>query len=222
MGDVADALLGVVTKSVENPQTFGPQSHVGLSSEGKLHSWSNSAPQRTGPTPHCPALGNFPKKGDAPIFSHIHWGVPVHREVKTWLNVHVRGGGYLRWAPDDTDDISFIDSEGEHNFRDFLKSWLKQLIDEHEEHLIAAGLKEGEYRWQKLDPRTFEPGEMLLEGHDIDKIELIVDGVTAIVSPPIQATFNVAERGAASFYIPVEFPAGFNVKLNLITYRADS
>jgi hypothetical protein len=60
MGDLADALLGVVTKSVENPKTFGPQSHVGLSSEGKLNSWSNSAPQSTGPTPHCPALGNFP------------------------------------------------------------------------------------------------------------------------------------------------------------------
>src|SRR6266699_6126401 len=61
MGDLADALLGVVTKSFENPKTFGPQSHVGLSSEGKLNSWSNSAPQSTGPTPHCPALGNFPK-----------------------------------------------------------------------------------------------------------------------------------------------------------------
>ena len=34
MGNLADALLGVVTKSVENPKTFGPQSHVGLSSEG--------------------------------------------------------------------------------------------------------------------------------------------------------------------------------------------
>src|SRR5207249_3098958 len=53
-------LLGVVTKSVENPKTFGPQSHVGLSSEGKLNSWSNSAPQSTGPTPHCPALGDIP------------------------------------------------------------------------------------------------------------------------------------------------------------------
>src|SRR4029450_8429530 len=61
MGNFADALLGVVTKSVENPKTFGPQSHVGLSSEGKLNSWSNSAPQSTGPTPHCPALGNFPQ-----------------------------------------------------------------------------------------------------------------------------------------------------------------
>src|SRR5439155_12628842 len=60
MGDLADALLGVVTKSVENPKTFGPQSHVGLSSEGKLNSWSNSAPQSTGPTPHCPALGDIP------------------------------------------------------------------------------------------------------------------------------------------------------------------
>ena len=61
MGNVADALLGVVTKSVENPKTFGPQSPVGLSSEGILHSGSNTAPQSTGPTPHCPALGDFPK-----------------------------------------------------------------------------------------------------------------------------------------------------------------
>src|SRR5262245_24712579 len=61
MGNLADALLGVVTKSVENPKTFGPPSHVGLSSEGNLNSWSHSAPQSTGPTPHCPALGDFPK-----------------------------------------------------------------------------------------------------------------------------------------------------------------
>src|SRR2546422_135693 len=61
IGNLSDALLGVVTKSVENPKTFGPQSHVGLSSEGRLNSWSNSAPQRTGQTPNCPALGNFPR-----------------------------------------------------------------------------------------------------------------------------------------------------------------
>src|SRR6266542_3394595 len=60
MGHLTDALLGVVTKSIENQQTFGPKSHVGLSSEGRLNSWSNSAPQRTGPTPNCPALGAFP------------------------------------------------------------------------------------------------------------------------------------------------------------------
>src|SRR5712692_4914318 len=60
LGHLTDALLGVVTKSVENPKTFGPKSHGGLSSEGRLNSWSNSAPQRTGPTPHCPALGDFP------------------------------------------------------------------------------------------------------------------------------------------------------------------
>src|SRR5262249_38763466 len=60
MGDLADALLGVVTKSVENPKTFGPQSHVGLSSEGCLNSWRNSAPQGTGPTPNCPVLRDYP------------------------------------------------------------------------------------------------------------------------------------------------------------------
>src|SRR6266566_2423989 len=49
-------------KGAENPKTFGPKSHGGLSSEGRLNSWSNSAPQRTGPTPHCPALGDFPDR----------------------------------------------------------------------------------------------------------------------------------------------------------------
>src|SRR3989442_4827390 len=83
IGNLSDALLGVVTKSVENPKTFGPKSHVGLSSEGRLNSWSNSAPQRTGQTPNCPALGNFPSRvldqvareaGAGDVLSHAHTG----------------------------------------------------------------------------------------------------------------------------------------------------
>src|SRR5256712_1610824 len=58
ISNLSDALLGVVTKRVENQKTFGPKSHVGLSSEGRLNSWSNSVPQSTGPTPNCPALGS--------------------------------------------------------------------------------------------------------------------------------------------------------------------
>ena len=46
MGNVSDALRRVLTKRVENQTAFGPQSPVGLSSEGRLNSWSNSVPQR--------------------------------------------------------------------------------------------------------------------------------------------------------------------------------
>ncbi len=34
LGHLANALLGVRTKTLENPQAFVPKSHVGLSSEG--------------------------------------------------------------------------------------------------------------------------------------------------------------------------------------------
>jgi hypothetical protein len=41
-----DALLPVCTNCIEEENAFGPQSHgVGLSSEGCLNSWRNSAPQ---------------------------------------------------------------------------------------------------------------------------------------------------------------------------------
>jgi hypothetical protein len=61
LGNVSHALLRVVTKSVENPKTFGPQSHgVAPSSEGWLKSWSNSALQITGATTNCPGLGGYP------------------------------------------------------------------------------------------------------------------------------------------------------------------
>src|SRR2546425_1977877 len=69
IGNLSDALLGVVTKSVENPKTFGPKAHVGLSSAGRLNSWSNSAPQRTGPTPNCPALDDFPYSAKMRVIS---------------------------------------------------------------------------------------------------------------------------------------------------------
>jgi hypothetical protein len=66
--NLSDALLGIVTKSIENQKSFSPKSHVGLSSEGSLNFWSNSAPQRTGPIPNCPALGDFP----AELLAHVH------------------------------------------------------------------------------------------------------------------------------------------------------
>jgi hypothetical protein len=47
LGNASHALPAVVTKTLENPQAFGPKSHVGLSSEGCLNSWRNSAPQGT-------------------------------------------------------------------------------------------------------------------------------------------------------------------------------
>ena len=34
LGNAADALSAVVTKTLENATAFGPKSHVGLSSEG--------------------------------------------------------------------------------------------------------------------------------------------------------------------------------------------
>ena len=59
-------ILASICITYVSRQLVAPQSHGGLSSEGKLNSWSNSAPQRTGPTPHCPALGNFPELGLQP------------------------------------------------------------------------------------------------------------------------------------------------------------
>src|SRR5437870_13773747 len=47
LGNPSNTLLTVVTKTLENLQTFGPYSHVGLSSEGWLNSWWNSVLQRT-------------------------------------------------------------------------------------------------------------------------------------------------------------------------------
>src|SRR6266404_9271786 len=98
MGNLSDALLCVVTKSVENPKTFGPKAHVGLSSAGRLNSWSNSAPQRTGPTPNCPALDDFPVLG-ASGWPPGHGGPPggVGRRRpgprSTTRSAHERGDG---------------------------------------------------------------------------------------------------------------------------------
>ena len=58
-GNAAHALGGIVTKTVENPQTFVPKSHVGRFSEESLNSWWNSVLQRTRPTPNCPALSRY-------------------------------------------------------------------------------------------------------------------------------------------------------------------
>src|SRR5512145_14799 len=60
LGHLAHALGGVVTKTLENPEAFLPQSHVGLCSEEGLHSWWNAVLQRTRPTPNCPALSGYP------------------------------------------------------------------------------------------------------------------------------------------------------------------
>ena len=45
-GTLSHTLCGVVTKSVENQQAFGPQSHGGRSSDGWLNSGWNAALQR--------------------------------------------------------------------------------------------------------------------------------------------------------------------------------
>ena len=47
LGELANALGALVTKTLENEETFGPKSHVGQLSEGWLNSCRNSAPQRT-------------------------------------------------------------------------------------------------------------------------------------------------------------------------------
>jgi hypothetical protein len=47
LGNVAHALSAVLTKALENPKAFVPQSHVGLFSRGLLNSWRNPVPQIT-------------------------------------------------------------------------------------------------------------------------------------------------------------------------------
>jgi len=47
LGQLANALCAIVTKTLENPQTFVPQSHGGLSSQGGLNSWWNAVLQST-------------------------------------------------------------------------------------------------------------------------------------------------------------------------------
>jgi hypothetical protein len=47
LSNPSHTLRAVVTKTVENLQAFGPQSHVGQFSEWRLNSWSNSILQHT-------------------------------------------------------------------------------------------------------------------------------------------------------------------------------
>ena|SRR2546428_2967391 len=60
LGQLANALGAMITKTLENPEAFVPKSHVGRFSEESLNSWWNSVLQRTRPTPHCPALSGYP------------------------------------------------------------------------------------------------------------------------------------------------------------------
>src|SRR5262249_13676296 len=46
-GNPSHTLRAMVTQTLENPDAFGPKSHVGRFSEGGLNSWRNSVPQRT-------------------------------------------------------------------------------------------------------------------------------------------------------------------------------
>src|SRR5262249_52636300 len=81
LGDLADALLGVFTTSVENPKTFGPQSHVRLSSEACLNSWRNSAPRGTVPTPNCLVLRDYPKLARVPRPAYMAGRPARHRGI---------------------------------------------------------------------------------------------------------------------------------------------
>src|SRR5688500_6248396 len=93
LGKLSNALLAVFTNCVENPQAFGPKSHVGRSSDGYLNSWLNSVPQSTGPTPNCPVL-----RGYSPVAWHtIDW-YAVHRTVRRLQARIVKAVQAGRWG----------------------------------------------------------------------------------------------------------------------------
>ena len=56
LSNLSHALLRLITKIVENQQTFGPKSHIGLFSERWLNSWWNLPPQMPWRRPNCHAL----------------------------------------------------------------------------------------------------------------------------------------------------------------------
>jgi hypothetical protein len=80
---------------------------------------------------------------------------------------------------------------------DFLNVWIEQLYQERLLWFDTINLPEGIHTLVGDGTETYEPGQCVLEGKDIESIRLFVEFGVQVIRPTVISDFEIASRGRA-------------------------
>ena len=93
----------------------------------------------------------------------------------------------------------------------FVRDWVPTAIEEAINQFPSETKPEGEYSLDAVSERHYDPGELVVEGHDMEQASLRIDFSATVVRPGILASFDIESRGRAITLAPVSLPGGAEI-----------
>jgi Restriction endonuclease len=149
-----------------------------------------------------------------PIPNDLHLTVTTPRNVQaTFLK---RGSDGKDIKPVDLGAARCQLKGEEIDLRAYLAQWSEAVASEDVLRFPSARLGPGSYDRVAESTRDFQPGELQLDGADIERIKQTLAYSIAIYRPPIISRFEVESRGRVIQLAPVTIPQGVTFQMGII------
>lgn len=121
--------------------------------------------------------------------------ITVEAGAKAATVFRVRGSIGAHSDPIDVNGKKFALNGKELFVTDYLNPWMKQLYLDRLLRFQTAHLVEGIYPLLGDGQRSFDPGECVIDGKDIEQVRLFVEFGVQIIRPAVISDFEIATRG---------------------------
>jgi hypothetical protein len=121
--------------------------------------------------------------------------ITVDASAKPATIFRVRGTTGAHSDPIDVNGKMFTLNGKDLLITDYLNSWMKQLYLDRLLWFQTAHLVEGIHPMSADGQRSFDPGECVIDGRDIEHVRLFVEFGVQIIRPAVISDFEIATRG---------------------------
>jgi hypothetical protein len=115
--------------------------------------------------------------------------------AKPYTIFRIRGTTGEKTDPIDVNGKTFLIGGQEMLITEYLGTWMEQLYQDRLLRFQTAHLDEGIYSMPADVTEHFNPGDVILDGKDIESIRLFVEFAVRIVRPTVDSDFEVISRG---------------------------
>lgn len=121
--------------------------------------------------------------------------ITVNASAKPDTVFRVRGSTGAHSDPIDVNGKMFALNGKDLLVTDYLNSWIQQLYQDRLLWFQTAHLVEGIHQMLSDEKRSFDAGECVIDGRDIEHVRLFVEFGVQVIRPAVISDFEIATRG---------------------------
>jgi hypothetical protein len=108
------------------------------------------------------------------------------------------------------------------DLRMYVEEWVGRIMDENLRHFPSNALSDGVYERTETSGKTFENGELVINGQEIRSATLNTKFFVRVLRPTILSHFEVATRGRVISFAPITIGNDGSVQTTLILHSGNS